>query len=401
MSHVRHGMGTWEIGLLGGATPLPGGDAPEYKRGLEVCLLIPDARGHQTLTPFLEAHPTQIVLVPIDGKTRPLQTWVGRLNCQCMNDPVRTAESGRRRCAFAAWRLLTPASATLVATLALAGATPDPSQNSRVAAAAIPASQGILEALPTADHLGINWTREVSLLFDSRSDPTEMPATTVPLPDALVLEQRAAVRDPAGKVSAWANVQYDLRSAHTTNRLDVQIYRYRSKEALIEDFDHLLALDTERYEKTMITDLAAVAVAFRDARTGSGTLWFRIGNYRVWISPGSSFSWGSDPSLRHLAWALIRQLGTATHRNAKANRISHSLQTSEHSWTAIHRETVHRDYPSFGLPGVMKGGETFEFKWRAPERSPWRLCLIYSKNTATSVLPAGTARFEARGRARI
>ena len=250
-----------------------------------------------------------------------------------MNNPVWTTEPGRRRCASAAWRWLTPASATLVATLALAGATPDRSQNSRVAADAIPASQGILEALPTVDHLGTNWSREVSLLFDSRGDPTEMLATTLPLPDALVLEQRAAVRDPAGKVSAWANVQYDLRSAHTTNRYDVQIYRYRSKEALIEDFDRLLALDSEQYEKTMIRDLAAVAVAFRDARTGSGTLWFRIGDYKVWISPGSSFSWGSDPSLQQLARALIRQLGTAIHRNAEANRISHSLQTSEHSWT--------------------------------------------------------------------
>ena len=57
-------------------------------------------------------------------------------------------------------------------------------------------------------------------------------------------------------------------------------------------------------------------------------------------------------------------------------------------------ETVHRDYPSFGLPGAVKGGESFELKWRAPERSPWRLCLIYSRDTATSVLPAGTTRFE-------
>jgi hypothetical protein len=67
---------------------------------------------------------------------------------------------------------------------------------------------------------------------------------------------------------------------------------------------------------------------------------------------------------------------------------------TEGAQSADEWKTVHSDYPTFDLPGAFKAGQTFEFKWRAPAQGPWRVCLLYSKDTATPLLPEGTERFE-------
>ena len=61
MSHMRHEIGTWEIGDLGWANLLPGRAAPEsIQVGPRFFRSESRARGDQNLTPFRKAHPLQI-----------------------------------------------------------------------------------------------------------------------------------------------------------------------------------------------------------------------------------------------------------------------------------------------------------------------------------------------------
>jgi hypothetical protein len=100
------------------------------------------------------------------------------------------------------------------------------------------------------------------------------------------------------------------------------------------------------------------------------TFWLRAAQFKATIS-GTGDSWEEDAALRELGRGLVLRL---------------------HSAKRTDQETD--DYPTFDLPGAFKGGQTFEFKWRAPAQGPWRLCLLYSKDTATPLLPEGTERFE-------
>ena len=83
--------------------------------------------------------------------------------------------------------------------------------------------------------------------------------------------------------------------------------RYRSKGKVADDFRQLLALDTKEYQKTKVQGIGEAAVVYRNANVM--TLWFRRGNFRVWISPlfGSS-RWEDDSGLQHLARAFDTRL---------------------------------------------------------------------------------------------
>ena len=173
--------------------------------------------------------------------------------------------------------------------------------------------QAILEALPTEDTLGSGWKREIGVLFDPLSKPSEILHTASPFPDSFKKEKRAGVEDPKGRVSGWSHTHFTLQTTNRSCRYDVQIERYRNKEHLREDFDPLLSLDSEQYRKTPVKDLGDTAVFYYDAKRSGGTVWFRRAEFKVWIAPMNNLTnWEQDSDLQHLARILDQRIVRGT-----------------------------------------------------------------------------------------
>jgi hypothetical protein len=164
----------------------------------------------------------------------------------------------------------------------------------------------VLDALPSAESLGSNWRREIGLLFDSASNPAQIVGSTT-LPDSWKKAKREAVDNPTNRVSGWSHAYFDYQSTNATNRYVVQVERYRNKQRVIEDFNHLLTFNATDYQKKDIKGIGEAAVVYCNA---SGmTLWFRTGTFRVWISPISpTRSWEKDTALRELAKAMEKRM---------------------------------------------------------------------------------------------
>jgi len=165
----------------------------------------------------------------------------------------------------------------------------------------------VLEALPSAEVLGPHWSREISLLFDPASKPAEIVGASARLPDSCRNEKRNAVENPTNRISGWCHAHFIFQATNRTHQYEVQVDRYRSKGKVADDFRQLLALDTKEYQKTKVQGIGEAAVVYRNAN--GMTLWFRRGNFRVWISPlfGSS-RWEDDSGLQHLARAFDTRL---------------------------------------------------------------------------------------------
>jgi len=170
-----------------------------------------------------------------------------------------------------------------------------------------PEPRPVVQALPRAEVLGSGWRREISLLFDPASNPAEIVSATAQLPGSRRKEHRDAVANPTNQISGWSHAHFDFQGTNRSCRYEVQVERYRSKEALIESFGQLLALRAEQYQKIEVQGIGEAAVMYRD-RSGV-TLWLRRGDFKVSISPMcQTSSWEGDSALQLLAKALVQRL---------------------------------------------------------------------------------------------
>ena len=169
--------------------------------------------------------------------------------------------------------------------------------------------QPILDVLPTEESLGPRWKRHVGLLFDPHSKPTEITSIATPLPESLKNEQRDGVANPQSKVSGWSNVHYTLQMTNGPAVYEVQIYRYRDRQRLAEEFDQLLRLDSEQYQHSPVKGLGDAAVFYRSTRTPGSTLWFRRADFKAWIAPSPcDTNWEEDVNLQLLAIQLDQRI---------------------------------------------------------------------------------------------
>jgi hypothetical protein len=172
----------------------------------------------------------------------------------------------------------------------------------------------VLAALPTAEALGVGWSRQVSLLFDPASKPTELFAPSSQLPESFKKEKREAVENPTNRISGWSQTHFTLRSTNAFRNYDVQVARYRSQDRLRADFDHVLAFDSAEYQKVWVDGVGDAAVFYYKVN-GGATVWFRRADFKVWISSiGIGTNWGQDEHLQHLAKLLDQRIVEATPR---------------------------------------------------------------------------------------
>ena len=170
----------------------------------------------------------------------------------------------------------------------------------------------VLEALPTAESLGAGWSREISLLFDPASKPAELFGASSQLSESFKKERLAAVQNPTNRISGWSHTHFTLHSTNTSRQYEVQVERYRSKDHLRADFDHLLALDQAEYQKVPVEGVGEAAVFFCRVNGGS-TVWFRRADFRVWISPmGTITNWEQDVHMQKLVKMLDQRITGAT-----------------------------------------------------------------------------------------
>jgi len=166
----------------------------------------------------------------------------------------------------------------------------------------------ILKALPTAESLGPEWKRGITVMFDPASQPPEIINTAKQMRDSFKQEQRAAVENPTNRISGWSHLFYEVNGTNQSGRYDVNIERFRSKEVLTAEFDRLLKLETAQYHKTELKTVGDAAVIYSDTTNGA-TLWFRRGHFRIWIAPLYFHRPGKeDVGLQQLAKALDDQL---------------------------------------------------------------------------------------------
>jgi hypothetical protein len=169
--------------------------------------------------------------------------------------------------------------------------------------------QAILKVLPTEESLGSEWKRHVGLLFDPHSTPTEIISIASPLPESFRSEQRHGVANPQSKVSGWSNVHYTLQMTNGPAVYEVQIYRYRDRQRLAEEFDQILRLESEQYHHSAVKGLGDAAVFVRNTQGPGSTVWFRRADFKVWMGPGPSVTnWDQDVNLQHLAIEMDKRI---------------------------------------------------------------------------------------------
>jgi hypothetical protein len=170
----------------------------------------------------------------------------------------------------------------------------------------------VLEALPTAETLGAGWSREISLLFDPVSKPSELFAASSRLPESFKKENREAVQNPTNRISGWSHTHFTFHSTNASHHYDVQVERYRSKAHLRAEFDQLLAFDSAEYRKVPVDGIGEAAVFFRKVN-GGATVWFRRADFRVWIaSMGTVTNWDQDVHLQDLVKEIDQRIARAT-----------------------------------------------------------------------------------------
>jgi hypothetical protein len=177
-------------------------------------------------------------------------------------------------------------------------------------AAEPPPVRSVLAALPPAESLGPGWKRDIDALFDSASQPPEIIGASARIPDSFKQQQRLNMANPTNNVSGWGHLDYEFQGTNRHRRYEVNIERFRSKDRLYEEFNRLLTLESDQYQKTELKTVGESAVIYQHATGVSGlTLWFCRGNFRVWIAPmDSTASWKGDAEFQKLARALDDQM---------------------------------------------------------------------------------------------
>ena len=213
--------------------------------------------------------------------------------------------------------------------------------------------QAILHVLPTEESLGQHWKREVSLLFDPLSKPAVITPETSTLPESFKNEQLDTVANPQSHVSGWGNAQYTLHLTNGPAVYDVQIYRYRDRQRLAEEFDQLLRLDSEQYQHSPVNGLGDAAVFYRSTRTPGSTLWFRRADFKAWIAPSSSVTrWEQDVNLQNLASQLDQRMVQRTGNSAVP--VVSVAPASQAVFQVVKAELVSR---CLGVPLLLSGAE--------------------------------------------
>lgn len=83
----------------------------------------------------------------------------------------------------------------------------------------------------------------------------------------------------------WVNASFRFQATDSLiKQFTVQMNRYGSTARLNAAFDHLLTLEHEVYKRVPAAGIGEAAVIYCD-EGGMNTLWFRRGDFIVWISP--------------------------------------------------------------------------------------------------------------------
>jgi hypothetical protein len=86
------------------------------------------------------------------------------------------------------------------------------------------------------------------------------------------------------------------------------VERYRNQSDLIDDFNRLLTLETDKYQRTAVDGLGDAAVYYWSVN-GPGTLWFRRADFRVWVTPFNMMTnWQQDGDFVRLARNVDHQI---------------------------------------------------------------------------------------------
>ncbi|MEI7732419.1 MAG: hypothetical protein WCO56_22805 [Verrucomicrobiota bacterium] len=169
--------------------------------------------------------------------------------------------------------------------------------------------QSVLAMLPSEEALGPAWKREIGLLFDPLSQPSEILHTASPFPDSFKKEIRATVEGPEHAVSGWSNTHFTFQNTNRSCLYEVQIERYRNKEQLRAGFEQLLTFASYQYRKAPVNDLGDAAVFYQATNSTGATLWFRRGNFKVRIAAmNDTTHWEQDSNLQHLAKTLDQRI---------------------------------------------------------------------------------------------
>jgi len=176
------------------------------------------------------------------------------------------------------------------------------------AAAEDKAPLAVLDALPPPDALGVGWEREIAVLFDPASSPSELFAASSRLPESFKQDRRDRVRNPTNQISGWCHLHFTLQTSNATRRYDVQMQRYRNKDRLRADFSKLELADVAEYHKVPVDGLGDAGLFCR-SKNGGSTVWFRRADFMVWIAPmGLVTNWEQDSQLKYLSRKIDQRI---------------------------------------------------------------------------------------------
>lgn len=104
----------------------------------------------------------------------------------------------------------------------------------------------VMEMVPKPESLGSGWQRELLVVMDPSSRPSELLHPTQQISEGTLDEWRRMVRDTNGSLSGWCHARFDYEAKHQTNRYYLRVEHYRSSEALRRDFTRMAASQPAR-----------------------------------------------------------------------------------------------------------------------------------------------------------
>ncbi|HZQ47533.1 MAG TPA: hypothetical protein VFC07_11005 [Verrucomicrobiae bacterium] len=329
----------------------------------------------------------------------------------------------------------------------------------------------VSEMLAGSNSLGTGWEQKIYLLFDSAAAPAEIIQTAGNPPQSALKNWRRGVQDANGKISGWVLAHYSTASGTNGPKYEVHLERFRSHDALLSDFEKLLETAEATPGSCPLKQIGDAAFVSSDAQGTGVKVWFRRGNFRVWISPvGAPRQWNEDTSLHLLAQAIDQRIviislgmrgvadGAALLKHAleeqvnsphpgaiisqqlikaggafvpisKASssntvsfvfdhwkndgtngdalaifRLTNSDSCSIVLWNVLVQnpgtryfldpsgwETIQDGYPS-ATSAVCETGSSIEFSVGKPIMTPWRACILYSRELSDSDRPKDSQR---------
>jgi len=169
----------------------------------------------------------------------------------------------------------------------------------------------VSDMLAQSSSLGPGWDRKIYLLFDSVAVPSEIVQTIKAPPESALNDWRRGVQDPNGRISGWVLAHYNLISSANSPKYEVHLERYRSHDALLADFEKLLESAVAQPGSMPLTHIGDADALVASPQGTGAKVWFRRGNYRVWISQiGAPNSQQLAPSLQLLAQAIDQRIAS-------------------------------------------------------------------------------------------